>query len=49
MSTVLTGNIVDTLQEKFGREAVIPEETKDGIPTFSSQATLHRFFSDWNC
>jgi NADH-quinone oxidoreductase subunit C/D len=34
MSTVLTGNILDTLQEKFGREAVIPEETKDVIPTF---------------
>jgi len=34
MSAVLTGNIVDTLQEKFGREAVIPEQTKDAIPTF---------------
>ena len=36
MNTVLTNNVVDTLQEKFGREAIIPEETKDGIPTFST-------------
>jgi NADH-quinone oxidoreductase subunit C/D len=36
MSTVLTDNIVDSLQEKFGREAIIREDTKDKIPTFSA-------------
>jgi NADH-quinone oxidoreductase subunit C/D len=34
MSAVITGDILDTLQEKFGRDAVIPEKTKDVIPTF---------------
>jgi NADH-quinone oxidoreductase subunit C/D len=34
MSAVLTNNIVDTLQEKFGRDVVIPEDSKDKIPTF---------------
>src|SRR5215831_4467279 len=33
MSAVLTNNIIATLQEKFGRVTVIPEETKDNIPT----------------
>ena len=34
MSTVLTDNVIDTLQEKFGRDVVIPQDTSDKIPTF---------------
>src|SRR5215468_9295301 len=34
MSAVLTNSIIATLHEKFGRDAAIPEETRDKIPTF---------------
>src|ERR1051326_388159 len=34
MSAALTDNIVDTLQGKFGREAITPHEAEDKIPTF---------------
>src|SRR5215467_10467727 len=34
MSAVLTNNIIATLHERFGRDAVMPEDTTDKIPTF---------------
>jgi NADH-quinone oxidoreductase subunit C/D len=34
MNTVLADTLPQTLQQKFGTEAVAPQETQDGIPTF---------------
>src|ERR1051326_1057558 len=34
MSAILAETISQTLQQRFGAEAVAPQETPDGIPTF---------------